>query len=60
MKYSITILQAEIARFENGIKHDMKLIAKTKREKGSYKALEKQIPKYKEYITELKADIKKL
>lgn len=63
MKYSITILQAEITRFENGIKAANKAMKAWTDAKGNPKQLEqykKNIKDWEAQITELKADIKKL
>ena len=58
MKYSIQVLQAEVARFENGITFFKK---GTKDLKESEKtARKREIEKWEKQITELKADIKKL
>lgn len=64
MKYSITVLQAEIKRYENGIRFNKEMIIKlSKAEKSDKKQIndrKKLIADYEGIITELKADIKKL
>ena len=64
MKYSITVLQAEITRFENGIRFDKEMIIQLsdaeKPDKKHISDRETQIKEWEAQITELKADIKKL
>ena len=63
MKYSITVLQAEVKRFENGIKIQKYNIKFCKDDKTSIKNIshcKSLIKDYEKGITELKADIKKL
>ena len=63
MKYSITVLQAEVKRFEDGIKAASKFIKTSALAKGNPKVIEgnkKNIKIWEDQITELKADIKKL
>ena len=67
MKYSITVLQAEITRFENGIKEatsQLKLITTHSEDKKLIAEAIKNhsigMKSYEAQITELKADIKKL
>jgi len=63
MKYSITVLQAEVKRFEDGIKAANKGIKKWTAAKGDPKQLEqnkKNVKDWEKQITELKADIAKL
>ncbi|KKN67226.1 hypothetical protein LCGC14_0463990 [marine sediment metagenome] len=61
MKYSITVLQAEITRFENGIKARKEMLAEGKiKDKKLLTGFEEDVKHYETQIKELKADIAKL
>ena len=61
MKYSITVLQAEITRFENGIKARKEMLAEEKiTDKEILAGFKEDVKSCEALITELKADIKKL
>ena len=61
MEYSITVLQAEVKRFEGGIKHRKEMLAEGKiKDKKLLTGFGEDVKHYEVQIKELKADITKL